>query len=871
MRFLISILLLLGSLHAAEHPHLLFSSSEIPGLKQKIRNGGVPERAYRLLLKRCEAHKKLVSVSTAIRKGQLSDKQPDALSELALAWLLSGDRSFAEALERLVAGAREKKVNLAQCGCQVPLIFDWGYDVLSEPSRKYLKELILSELKQNPKMSRYPFHAIYGNWGYFMYQPYAIRFLAVLSGHPEFDRKALERAAEALKITLNHAITADGAVTEHGAYTNYPFDINGSAVFILERKGFRLSGTTHLRNIGNWLAMETTAADPPRYFPLGDCNQQEPSLFMLRLLRRLYPDSGVLCEMLRRCGGESERNPDPISGIIYHMPLPASPSDRKTGPATCFYPEMNLLLYRSDRTENAFQFAAEAIVGRGHSHSDVGSFVLYAGGVNRVTDPGYGIQSGTSHNIVTIDGTAPDAHGGPGHVDAQLTGDFAVAVTIDAFDAWNSKVLYALRTQATPRVLYANRTMAILQPDRANRIPPYLLITDSIRGLKESGTYEFRLQQEAFTSFRLEKDAARIEHHTSSPAVLGRWEGELEIPAAEKYNLYLLAAGKSNLQVSINGKKVSRTWFSSALPYRFAWRKIAGRIPLGAGKHKIALHADEELKGVWICASKLEEKLFGSPFEPPPPYASLHGKSAATQVWIPVPADLKMKILDVPAPKVFQSHRTLLAESRKGNFAAVILPETPETRLPKCRTLGNWYGFTHVLEWEQASDFFAVSGSEPAAPSGPLPPRLKMVRVPRSALRTFPKVIPESLQWLAACGGSLKIGSHVIFEAKEAGGDQQMITYPRVAIQGWAVCDGTALRVELRCERRSGAFPRPIALRAFAPRALAVYCNEKKVAFERKGKYIFFTAMPEKPRLPEEERMRAYSRFAETFSSGEGE
>ena len=149
MRFLISILLLLGSLHAAEHPHLLFSRSEIPGLKQKIRNGGVPERAYKLLLKHCEAHKKLVSVSTAIRKGQLSDKQPDALSELALAWLLSGDRSFAEALERLVAGARAKKVNLAQCGCQVPLIFDWGYDVLSEPSRKYLKELILSELKQN--------------------------------------------------------------------------------------------------------------------------------------------------------------------------------------------------------------------------------------------------------------------------------------------------------------------------------------------------------------------------------------------------------------------------------------------------------------------------------------------------------------------------------------------------------------------------------------------------------------------------------------------------------------------------------------------------------------------------------------------------
>ena len=116
-----------------------------------------------------------------------------------------------------------------------------------------------------------------------------------------------------------------------------------------------------------------------------------------------------------------------------------------------------------------------------------------------------------------------------------------------------------------------------------------------------------------------------------------------------------------------------------------------------------------------------------------------------------------------------------------------------------------------------------------------------------------------------ACGGDLKVGGHVVFEAKEANGDRQMITYPRVALQGWAVCDSAAVRVELRAERRSGAFLRPVTVRAFAPLATEVYCNGKKVTFSRNGKYISFTAMPEMPRLPEKDKNDAYSRFTETF------
>ena len=855
MRYFLLLLFALG-VSAAEHPHLLFSSSDVPGFQQKIKAGGVPARAYDQLLKRCERHLKQKNVPAAAAKGQLSDKKLDSLSELALAWQLSGRQEYITALERLLTDARTRKINLVRTGHQAAFILDWGYAGLSEQSRKYLVGQIVSELKTNPKMNRFPVFSIFGNWGYFMFMPHSIRYRAVLEGHPEFDQAGLDRAASAMKILLNHAVAPGGIPTEHGAYANYPMDINGSAILMLERKGYKMTGGTNLPKLGDWMMLETSAALPPRFFPLADCNHQEPSIYMLRLLHAMMPDSAALNELLVRCQAENDPAPDPLSGIVYYHKL-RSGNDLSALPRTLFSPELNLMLYRSDWSTNALQFGSEAIVSRGHSHSDVGSFVLFSGGSMRAADPGYGVKSGLKHNIVTINGAAPSEHGGAGQVNAQITGKFAVLFAVDAFDAWNSQTVYSLRKKFTPRVERAERVFALMPPDPAAKIPGYLVIADSVKSIAANARYEFRLQQEAFNTIRTGKDAAEIEVTAAYPVPLKKQTVKLQVTEDGKYNLYLLAAGKSKVSASINGKTFAPVWFSTSLPYRFNWQCIAKGVELSSGTHEVTIAAESGVNAVRLHAASAQPRFgtdspLGVPFDP---------RKAETRVWFPVPADLSLKVVDAKEKKDFQDLRTLIAESSSGDFLTVILPGSP---LPKQKKLGMWYGFTHSLEWKDCTDLLAV-GFPPKSATAPLPPLLKMIRIARRDLVRFPKVLPDDLRYLMAGGGELKAGNTVLFEAKEAGGDHQMIAYPRVAVLVWAVCDSDTLHTELRLERRSGAFRRKIAVKAFAPLAKKVYCNGREIPFRKNGKFVMFTAMPEEPRQAGAWQKRESMRFTETF------
>ena len=855
MRYLLILLFFAAALSAAEHPHLLFSKEDVPALQAKIKAGGIPGKAYKQLTARCNRHLQMKSVSNKIVKGQLSDSKLDALSELALAWQLGGDMKYLNAVERLVTDARIKKIDLIKTGHHVPYILDWAYIGLSMGNQKYLKDLILKELKTNPKMNRHPAFSIFGNWGYFMYMPHSIRYRAVLSGHPEFDKRGLDKAAYAMKTQLKCAITSDGAATEHGAYLNYPFLINGSAILMLERKGYSMVKGSNLPKVADWILLETAPMRPLRYLSLSDCNVQDPACYVLRLFDHLMPGNDAIQQLLVWGNAENEPAPDPISGIIYHRKPKSVATDKFA--LSQFYPEMNLMLYRSDWSENALHFASEAITSRGHSHSDVGSFILHYGGAVRTFDPGYGVKNGLSHNIVTINGKAPSEHGGAGLVNGQVTGKFAMLYAVDAFDAWNRKVVYSSRMTETPSVTKAERNFAVMPPDAKNKIPGYMIIADSIRSLNPAATYEFRLQQEAFNHIETGKNTAEMFVGTGAAAALKTKTVKLNVAQAGTYDLYLLAAGKSQLFTKANGKDVGKYWYTTPLPFRFMWHCIAKKVALNAGENTIELNAVNGLKAASLHAGK-SKPVFGIPKENS---AALTSGNLKTTVWFASPENVTMKVTDVKQKADFQNHRTLTAESKVGEFLTVLLPDAVQ---PVRKNLNKWYGFTHSLEWKNAVDFFAM-GVAPKSPAAPLQPQLTLVRVPRKALGAFPKVLPSDLKYFIAGGGDLKLHTKVVFEAKEAQGDKQMITYPRVAIQAWVVNDGDSLTMDLRLERRSCAYSRKILVKAFAPNAKTVYCNGKAVKFRKEGKYILFTVMPEEPRVPGAWHRAAQTRFTEEF------
>lgn len=855
MRYLLILLFFAAGLSAAEHPHLLFSKEDVPALQAKIKAGGVPGKTFKMLEKRCAKHLQMKAVPNKVVKGQLSDSKLDALSELAFMWQLTGDAKYLNAVERLITDARNKKIDLIKTGHHVPYIFDWAYTGLSAENQKYLKDSILKELKTNPKMNRHPAFSIFGNWGYFMYMPYSIRWRAVLSGHPEFDKRGLDKAAFAMKTQLKHAITPDGAATEHGAYLNYPFVINGSAILMLERKGYSMVKGSNLPKVADWILLETAPMRPLRYLSLSDCNVQDPACYVLRLFDYLMPDSAAIQQLLVWGNAENELAPDPISGIIYHRKPKAVSTDKFA--LSQFYPEMNLMLYRSDWSEKALHFASEAIVGRGHSHSDVGSFILHYDGAMRTFDPGYGVKSGLSHNIVTINGKAPSEHGGAGLVNGQVTGKFAMLYAVDAFDAWNRKVAYSSRMTETPTVTKAERNFAVMPPDAKNKIPGYMIIADCIRSLNPNATYEFHLQQESFNNITTGKNTAEILAGTGAATDLKKKTVKLKVAQAGTYDLYLLAAGKSQLFTKANGKGVGKFWFTTPLPFRFMWHCIAKKVALNAGENTIELDAVNGLKAAYLYAGN-SKPVFGIPEDNS---VALNSKNLKTTVWFASPKNVTMKVTDVKQKADFQNHRTLTAESKIGEFLTVLLPDAVQ---PVRKELNNWYGFTHSLEWKNAVDFFAM-GVAPKSPASPLQPQLKLIRVPRKALGAFPKVLPSDLKYFIAGGGDLKLHTNVLFEAKEAQGDKQMITYPRVAIQAWVVNDGDSLTMDLRLERRSNAYSRKILVKAFAPNAKTVYCNGKAVKFRKEGKYILFTVMPEASRVPGVWQKAAQTRFMEEF------
>jgi hypothetical protein len=207
-----------------------------------------------------------------------------------------------------------------------------------------------------------------------------------------------------------------------------------------------------------------------------------------------------------------------------------------------FFPEMNLLLYRAGVDGNALQFASEAMCRRGHSHSSVGSFILAYKGAWRVIDPGYGVKDGLLHSIVTMDNTAPDAHGGHGAVDCVISGKSAAIMQVDAFDAWNSKSVYSLRNQAVPRVTFAERVLALLPGN--GKLPPYLLVYDYLDG--NGKNYQWRLQQDYFTQIKISGDQAAATHITAGlpPAGKGK-EISVSVNKAGKYYIYALVGGKA--------------------------------------------------------------------------------------------------------------------------------------------------------------------------------------------------------------------------------------------------------------------------------------------------------------------------------------
>jgi len=473
---------------APVHPHLFFSKEELPAIRKRVERG-TPKRAWFFMKERC---KKYLLLTKLLPSSDLDTPKLDPLSELALAWQISERVEYRDKFLELLQAARKENMDLGALHYDTAMIFDCGYNVMSEDDRQYLKTFLLRAMKRQEnayKVVWFPF----SNWGLIPGMT-GLREAAVLYGHPEYQPELLEHAAELVRNVFCCFIDDAGFPGEGGDYLNYPFGrIGGASVFILKRKGFDLVTGTNLHKIPQYLlAAGIPREGLPSYFPFGDSGYSTPSPYTLRVLLNMMPQNALMHRVAVLADIESEHMPDPFSGIFYYVPVQNPSSPIPDLPHATFDSESGIVTYKSDITPDAFFVASCTRQGRGHTHEDVGNFIMRAYGEDWLTDPGYGEGSLLLHNMVAINNDSPKSCGAPGFIQQALLAPSAVIVRSDLTPFWN---FYRRPSQGSPLfhaaypVQHAYRTLVVLpgNPDRG--IPPYVILSDDVKRDENSHLY----------------------------------------------------------------------------------------------------------------------------------------------------------------------------------------------------------------------------------------------------------------------------------------------------------------------------------------------------------------------------------------------
>ena len=544
-----------GCATGSPRPNLLFSQDDLPSLREKVKEDGVPKRAYEALLKRCEGYLKLAEPP--------ANGLGPVLVDLGLAWRLTGQSQHAEKLAALVKIAREKNLSFGDRSYEAPLIYDLGCEAFAPEERQWLKTKLVDSAKAY-KAGAMPFWMDYSNWGPIVRLGPATA-AAALKGEPEYDPATVDMAAAELRRCFSRGIGPDGSFLEHGAYLDYGMTMNGSVLALaLMRQGRDVVSGTSLPQLPSWYALETAPRRPMLWEPLGDCGLQPVHFFNIRAFLSLMPDNLEMNQIALMSGAEDEPAPDAISGIVFHRRPDAALAVKAELPLCKYFPSMNLLLYKSDFTPKAFCLATQARWDIGHSHADIGSFVLWANGQYWAMDSGYAEGAAGVHNLVLVNNRGPGNRSLGGLPMQRIISPFAVTTTTDSLDVWNgdcqgsnTEIMTVSRLPAAMSA--ARRSLAIMSADKELGVPPYMLVSDFIRKDGRPQDYTWVLQLDKDRVFKHDGRQSSITapaEESHLVAVEGKKiEQVIEIPEDGDYRLYAYVKGGCYLNGFVDKKQ----------------------------------------------------------------------------------------------------------------------------------------------------------------------------------------------------------------------------------------------------------------------------------------------------------------------------
>jgi hypothetical protein len=187
---------------------------------------------------------------------------------------------------------------------------------------------------------------------------------------------------------------------------------------------------------------------------------------------------------------DSTQKASQLAFIIFYEPCMPTTAPDKIMPAGVCFKGRGLAVSRSGFGTNDIHLAVEAGPHvAGHDQSDKGSFTLYGYGADLAIDSGYGndgdiLKSGSSyaHNMVLVNGKGQPMNWhnqSSGHINGYHQSSLLDWIRVDAKDAWNIRLGRDLEATPSPEPLEkATRSFMFVRKSDSN--PPYLVVMDDI-------------------------------------------------------------------------------------------------------------------------------------------------------------------------------------------------------------------------------------------------------------------------------------------------------------------------------------------------------------------------------------------------------
>lgn len=519
----------------AAHPRLLFFDSELPGIRQKVRDGfAADDTAYSSIIAFANT---LISFSNPFSVLG-SNYGFNNIPTLAIAYQLSdgsnpNKNSYRDKCkEALLYHAATYEGSGGSYDAAVRLyVLSLGFDMCFDAATAQERATLVTELEEYLTVNTDPTY-----WDRFVwsYRPYTSNGSIMISSSTgmasivlrgETSNTALLDAADAFADTMRENTIASlfdplGAYTEGVLYAGWAMRFLVPYIEARQRyDGVNYAQRPEIANVINWLAY---GIRPHQDNLVNNLNDTLQLTYPLALHNTVIDwamteyNSGVAMWLYQKVVPESNYgiNADLMATALWHRDIPAVDPDDVL-PKSQIFPHRGLYYYRTgwpatfqpQSDDSVFSLYSGKFYG-GHAQEDQGQFTLFSKGEHFITDTGYGnlARQSEGHNLVFIDGfgqhTAGSAIGTDGNMVTHLFNPFADFVHSDNKAAYDTYSEYNENGYPFPSsnwswghsganpVLHARRYALSVKPDTVGE---YFVLSDDIEKDGANHNYDWIL------------------------------------------------------------------------------------------------------------------------------------------------------------------------------------------------------------------------------------------------------------------------------------------------------------------------------------------------------------------------------------------